>query len=105
MRTCHVDGLRARRACSVGADHRYARPAERLRKCRAGDIAWIAVAHRVPAHHEPHVLPFETRFGESVVGSFNAVFDEVSAPLAPRVHATTEDGDLLRHRGFLARAH
>ena len=64
-------------------------PAERLRERRAGDVAGVAVAHRVGAGDELDVAPVDAGVGQRRPGRDDAVLDEVAAPLAPGVHART----------------
>src|SRR3954468_2579372 len=104
MRARDVDRLGTGRARAVGADDRYAGPAERLREGRAGHVAGVTVAHRVPTDDEPHVFPRDPSVGQGLIGRFYAVFDEVSPPLAPRMHTAAEDRDRLHHRPLLTPA-
>ena len=61
-----------------------------------GDVARVAVAHRVAGGEEADVGPLEAGVGQRGARRDHAVLDEVAAPLAPRVHARAEDDDRRR---------
>src|SRR5258705_278988 len=58
---CGGERGRARGARGIRARHPRTVPAERLRECRAGDIAGIAVADRVRAGDELDIAPLDPR--------------------------------------------
>ena len=94
LRTCLVQCLRARRARGVVRRHAHAGPAELLRERGAGDEAGVAVADGVGAGDVLDVAPRESGVGERGTCRDHAVLGEVASPLAPRVHADAEDGDV-----------
>src|SRR5207237_10485762 len=71
-------------------------PAQGLGERGPGHVARVAVADRVGARNELHVRPVEAGVVEGGPRRHQPVLDEVLAPLAPRVHAHPEDGDLAR---------
>src|SRR5439155_13276907 len=89
-----VDGRGTRGARRVGARDLGALPAQGLGKGGARDISGIAVAHGVGAGYELDVSPRQPGVGQRLLGRDQAVLHEVLAPLAPRVHAHPEDGNL-----------
>ena len=104
LRPRGVQRGRAARARGVRRRDRRALPAEGLRERRAGDVAGVAVAHRVRPGHELDVAPLDPRVGQCRLRGDDAVLDEVAAPLPPGVHADPEDRD-LSHRVPVRRAH
>ena len=92
-----VDGRRARRARGVRRCDARARPPERLRDRRPGHVTRVAVAHRLAAGDELHVLPVDAGVGQRCARGVDAVLDEVAPPLAPRVHAGAENRDVFAH--------
>src|SRR6185369_16327261 len=70
---------------------------ELLRRVRRpGDVARVAVPDGLAAGDELDVLPGDAGVGERGARGGHAVLDEVLPPLAPRVHADPEDGDVAR---------
>src|SRR5690606_13629528 len=96
-RTGGVDGLGAGGAGGVRRGDRGAVPTERLGERRPRDIAGVAVAHGLATHGQVDVGPRDARVVERGTRGGDAVLDERVAPLAPGVHADTEDGDLVVH--------
>ena len=60
----------------------------------AGDDPRVSVADRVRARHVLDVFPLDVRVGERSACRHHAVFREVATPLAPGVHADSEDRDV-----------
>ena len=74
----------------AGAD-RDAVPAELLRERRPGDEARVAVADGVGAGDQLDLPPVQPGLGQCGARGDHAVFGEVAAPFAPRVHPGAED--------------
>ena len=88
-----LQGLRAAGARSVAGADRDAVPAKLLGERRTRDEAGVAVADRVGACDQLDLAPVQARLGQCGPGGDHAVLGEVTAPLAPRVHARAEDVD------------
>ena len=92
-----VEGLGTGGARGVRRGDAGAVPAEGLRERRPGDVAGVPVAHRLAPHDEVDVLPGDLGVLQRRAGGVHAIADEVAAPLAPRVHADPEHGDVVAH--------
>src|SRR5207237_875776 len=94
--------LRSRRTRRVAGVDLRALPAERLRERSARDESRIAVADRAAAGDELDVLPRHAGIGDRLARRLHAILDEVLSPLAPGMHADTEDRDVPHARSFAA---
>ena len=83
--------LRTTGARGVRRGHRHAVPAQLLGERRTGDEAGVTVADGVSAGNQLDLTPVQAGLGQRRAGGDDAVLGEVAAPLAPRVHAGTED--------------
>ena len=90
-----VEGLGAGGARGVRRGDARAVPAERLGEGGAGDVPAVAVAHGLATDDEVDVLPRDGGVLQRRTRGVHAIADEAAAPLAPRVHAHTEYGDVV----------
>ena len=91
LRAGALQRLRSAGARRIRRRHRHAVPAQLLGERRARDESGIAVADGVGAGDQLDLPPVHTGFGQRRPRGGHPVFGEVVAPLAPRVHARTED--------------
>ena len=85
-----LQGLSTGCARRVGRGDLGTGPAHRLRERGTGHETGVTVADGVGAGNELDVAPGDIGFGKGGLGGDKSVFDEVAAPLAPRVHSGTE---------------
>ena len=94
LRTRLVEGLRARGARGVAGRDAHAGPAQLLGERRAGDEPGVPVADGVGPGDVLDVAPGEAGVVECGPRRDHPVLGEVTAPLAPGMHADPEDRDV-----------
>src|SRR6185312_2128899 len=96
-----LQSLRSAGTRGIARADRDAAPPELLRERRPGDEAGVTITDGVCARDHLDLAPVQAGLAEGGAGCDDPVLGEVDAPLAPRVHAGTQDVHGFRTHGIL----